>query len=366
MGFGGESNTGAITLDQMIALNDEMAALVRAGVPLEEGLGALSGDLPGQPGRLAQLLATRMNSGESLSKILAHDDETFPPVWRAVVEAGLRSGHLAAALESLSVTARKVADLRKIVGAGLVYPLVVVTLAYLLFVFLLFSVIPLLQMTYLDLSPRLDPLMSVLSWLGQTAMWWVIPVPVLAIVFLAICWRRSGRAVWATQDAAQSMSWSRKSRRLKGLRGTIQFSRMATFSEVMALLVKQQVPLDDSMVLAAEASGDRSLVHAANEMAERLRRGERFEKYEDLPSGLPPLMGWLLMSGDRQPDLSAALSHSAEVYRNRAARRATWTAVYLPIWVTVFVGGTATFICGLITFVPLLRLFYRLAAPLGT
>ena len=142
-------------------------------------------------------------------------------------------------------------------------------------------------------------------------------------------------------------------------------SRMATFGEVMALLIKERVPLEDSLVLAAEASGDRTIAKAAGEIAERLRRGERFEKREDLPAGLPPLLGWLLMSGDRQKDLSAALSRSAAVYRSRAARKALWTAIYLPIWLTVFVGGAATLICGIITFVPLLRLFYQLSTPLG-
>ena len=119
MATGGRPNTGAITLEQLIALNDEMAALVRAGVPLERGLAALGGELPGRPGKLAERLASRMDAGENLSQILADEDERFPPVWRAVVEAGLRSGHLAAALESLSATARRAAELRKPVGAGM-------------------------------------------------------------------------------------------------------------------------------------------------------------------------------------------------------------------------------------------------------
>ena len=101
METGGKSNAGAITLEQLVALNDEMAALVRVGVPLERGLETLGADLPGRPGRLAEMLASRMDAGESLSQILADEDQRFPPVWRAVVEAGLRSGHLAAALESL-------------------------------------------------------------------------------------------------------------------------------------------------------------------------------------------------------------------------------------------------------------------------
>ena len=35
-----------VTLDQLIALNDEIAALARAGVPLDQGLLHLGRDLP--------------------------------------------------------------------------------------------------------------------------------------------------------------------------------------------------------------------------------------------------------------------------------------------------------------------------------
>ncbi len=366
MALGSNSNASAITLDQLIALNDEMAALVRAGVPLEQGLGALGGDLPGQPGRLAQLLATRMSSGESLSKILSEDEQTFPPVWRAVVAAGLRSGHLAAALESLSATARRVAELRKNVGAGIVYPIVVVTFAYALFVFLLLRLVPLTVKAQVDLFGQVDRALAVLNGMGEAALWWAVPLPLVAIFLLVYLWRRSGRAIWASRGSARRGSWSCQFGRRGGIRGTIQLGRMATFSEVLALLIKERVPLEDSLILAAGASGDRTITQAAGEVAERLRRGDQFEKRDDLPAGLPPLMGWLLMSGDRQPDLSAALLRCAAVYRSRAERKAAWTAVYLPIWITIFVGGTATLACGVITFLPLLRLFYQLSLPLQT
>ncbi|MHB8897268.1 MAG: type II secretion system F family protein [Thermoguttaceae bacterium] len=357
----GNSAAATITLDQLIALNDEMAALVRAGVPLEHGLEALGGDLAGQPGRLAQLLVGRMNSGESLSRILADDNSNFPPVWRAVVEAGIRSGHLAAALESLSLTARRISELRKTVLAGLVYPVVVVSLAYLLFIFLLLRLIPLMARAHLDLTGRADRMLAVLGKMGETAPWWAIPLPLVAAVLLVAWWRRSGRAVWAWRGRGKSSGYGRRG----GFRGTIQMSRMATFTEVLSLLVKERVPLEDALVLAGEASGDRAIARASAQVAERLRRGDRFEKRDDLPVGLPPLLGWLLMSADRQQDLGAALSRTAAVYRNRAARKALWTALYLPIWLTVLVGGTATLICGMITFAPLLRLFYQLSAPVG-
>ena len=56
---------GAVTLEQLIALGDEMAALVKAGVPLEEGLTEFARDMPGQPGKLAKMLGERMSAGKA-------------------------------------------------------------------------------------------------------------------------------------------------------------------------------------------------------------------------------------------------------------------------------------------------------------
>ena len=82
-----------MTLDDLIALNDEIAALVRAGVPLEAGLAELGGDLPGRLGRFAAGLAQRTARGESLAQAITGDAGQLPPAYRAVVEAAcVRAG----------------------------------------------------------------------------------------------------------------------------------------------------------------------------------------------------------------------------------------------------------------------------------
>ena len=302
-----------------------------------------------------------MDAGENLAQILADEDQRFPPVWRAVVEAGIRSGRLAAALESLSSTARRTAELRKLVGAGVVYPLVVVTLAYVLFVFLVTWLSPLTMTAFTSLQLDSGVVLSQLDWLDRRAAWWVIPVPLLAAVLLGSWWRRSGRILWSKSHATGPSRWNRWLRCGTGIRETLYNGRMATFAEVLALLVKERVPMHDSLVLAAEASGDRAIVKASRQIADHLRRGEVLKHREDLPKGFSPLLGWLLLTGDRQPELSEALSRSAAVYRHRAERAGTWTAVYLPIFLTVCVGGLATLICGLVTFLPIAKLLSSLS-----
>jgi hypothetical protein len=60
------------------------------------------------------------------------------------------------------------------------------------------------------------------------------------------------------------------------------------------------------------------------------------------------------------PALSQTLSLTAEVYRQRARRTVTWAVVYLPIVLSVVLGGTATLIQALAVFLPLSRLWHQL------
>ena len=98
-GDSGPSGAGRISIDELAALNDEIAALVRAGVPLDRGLLGAGTDLPGGLRRITTALGKRLSRGESLPEALEAESRSIPPLYRAVVEAGARSGRLAVALE---------------------------------------------------------------------------------------------------------------------------------------------------------------------------------------------------------------------------------------------------------------------------
>src|SRR6516165_9780269 len=94
-----------LSLEQLIALNEEILALARAGMPLERGMLDLGADLPGRLRVITNTLGQRMRAGESLSDALAASGGGIPPVYRAVVDAGVKSGRLAVALEGLATYA---------------------------------------------------------------------------------------------------------------------------------------------------------------------------------------------------------------------------------------------------------------------
>jgi len=351
--------TRPMGLDELTALNDEMAALVRAGVPLEQGLTELAGDLPGRMGSMARQLGDRLAAGENLEQVLGSEGSVFPPVWRAVVAAGVRSGHLAAALEGLSKTSRRIGEMRRAVGMALIYPLIVAAIAYGLFVVTVTKLAPLVLGVIEDMTRASDPLLTKMTWLGETAPSWAVWPPLIVVVVLVLAWYRSGRVAWE-RSGGRARGIGGAGWRWPTLGSLVRDGRFATFAELLSLLVRQQIPLDEALTLAADASGDRGLKADAQQLAEHLRAGGSPAGRAAGFSSIPPLVGWLLSARGPLPTLSQTLTLTAEIYRQRAQRTVTWAVLYLPIVCSVILGGGATLIQALAVFLPLSRLWYQL------
>ena len=118
--------------------------------------------------------------------------------------------------------------------------------------------------------------------------------------------------------------------------------------------------MQEAVLLAADASGDGGLRHGARQLAKRMERGEVIRVREDLPPDFPPLLAWSVVSGAGQEGLSQTLEAEAYAYRRRALRSAHRAAVYLPILLTVVIGGSAVFLQALSVFWPFTQLLYEL------
>ncbi len=343
--------TRGITLDELAALNDEIVALVRAGVPLERGLRSVGADVPGRLGKFAETLGQRLESGKSLADTLDDSEGGFPRVYRAVVAAGLRSGKLSSALEGISTAARRAAELRRVLIVSLVYPIAVLLVASNLFLFTALKTAPVVSAVY--------------EWLGFERPWWyrwidhvaeLGPQTILGFWFVAVI---AGGA-WLYYSSRASAISGRGLRGLPTVARVLYVSRMATFADVLAMMVEQHVALDEAVVLAAEASGDRGLVKASGIIAERIRGGQHTTP---LPKSFPPLLGWLLSSGAPRVQLAKSLRQTATAYRRRALNMGNWLTVYLPIILSAGVGGTIAFLYAMLVMAPFYNLLFQLSAP---
>ena len=351
----GDAGAGRITLDQFIALNDELAALVRAGLPLERGLRELGQDIPGTLGETVQVLATRLSHGETLPQALAAERLRFPGVYRAVVEAGLKAGRLSVALEGLAGFARSYADMRRAVGMALVYPLIVLTVAYGLSVLLVLEIAPRFLATYTILRLPTQKTLMALARVKEALPYWGPVLPLLLVV-VAVWWVRSGRVLLIQPTwTRRALGW------LPWVRPILANTRSACFAELLAMLVEHEVPLHDSITLAAEATGDDGMVEGARELAAAVERGESAPIALGASTVFPPMLRWLMITGLQHGLLAKALRHAAATYRELALHQSSLVKQLLPVALLLAIGGTAAIVYCLSVFVPYTELLNDLA-----
>lgn len=349
----------SFTLDDLIALNDEISSLVRARIPLDQGLRLASKDLDGSLGRVTGRLAERIGQGESLPTALAAERVQIPPVYRAVVEAGMRSGRLAAALEGMASSARRLAELRGAVRNAMLYPLVLVVVASVAFWYWLKQVMPDVLAAcdgfQISLPAAFTWVTSALGWLNS-----LIPLPAfpaLVLVFVLVWWRQSGRALVVQSGfGGRWLGW------VPGASSLQSWTRGSVFADLLSLLVEQEVPLHEGIELAASATGSARLAKDGAQLAECLRRGEPLRASTAL-TRFPALVVWLLSSRQPQSVLVTALRHTAQGFHQQALLQADRMRLFLPICLVLLCGATAAALYAWLTFLPYTTLLRSLAAP---
>jgi type II secretory pathway component PulF len=352
----GPKAPGSITIEQLLALNEEIRALVRAGVPLERGLSVAARELRGKLGRITRALGDRLARGESLSQALEGEKQSLPPLYRAVVEAGARSGRLPVALEGLARYVGGFSEARATIGLALWYPLLVLSLAYVLFLGMVGWAVPRFIEAFNSLGLTLS---APLRWLGRlgewSGTWW--PVGPIFLLLVAIGWFRSGASA-----RFQSPAWWWM-RVFPWMNSILANYETANFSDLLALLLAHQVPYPEALVLAAESTGNRRITRGANRLAAAVSRGETpaAALQEIDRRTFLPMLRWVLATGQTQGSLETALKNLGEHYRKRGKYQAEKLAVFLPTIVMVALGAGATAFYALALFIPLVALLMQLA-----
>jgi type II secretory pathway component PulF len=332
-----DSTRQSLSLEDLIALNDEMVALVRAGVPLGMGLTRLSPDLSGRRGRIAKRLGEELARGVSFPVALNNSGVNFPPVYRAVVQAGIRSGRLAAALEAVARSARRLAEGRRMVAAALVYPLFLFLIAWVLFLFfvnrLSGAFLRILDSTG---APTLHFLEAVHS-LRSTMDYWGPLVPNL-VIFAFVWWAYHASRATLLQPVRSEVlfCW------IPWLGAMVRTFRQAALAEMLHVLIDHEVPLPEAIRLAAETTATPKARKGAEQIASAIERGEKLGGSVGPTPGFSPVLEWLLRSGHDRGTLNSAVRHAADAYQRRGQQLALSAQLYLAPLMTLLIGGGVT------------------------
>jgi type II secretory pathway component PulF len=238
----------------------------------------------------------------------------------------------------------------------MLYPLFIVVTVCLLLAMMLSVMVP--QFGWLD-EPHFWPFdrLSGVPWaLGAIA----ILLPAVVLVAFAAWWWRSGRVGGASAAGFGALG------RLPWVRRVNYWGQAAAMADVLRLLLERGLPLDRSLRLAADATGDAQIRSIAANLADRAQQGFAALRSqpagdEERRSGFPNLIGLALRhAGDRQL-MAASLQQASDLYRERAIRAAEWYAEAVPILVTIGIGGTLSIAFTLFVIWPYASALHELA-----
>jgi type II secretory pathway component PulF len=346
--------------DDLITLNEEIAGMARAGLPLDQGLAALAREMGrGLLQRVTAQLAEDLTAGHPLPEALQRQGRRVPPFYAALVAAGVRTGRVSDVLATLTFYTRAVADLRSAVLGALFYPAVVLGLAVVLFGIICLFILPVYEQLFTDLK---IPLPAITRWtmaLGRRPLLYV-GTPLLAglVTLLAMRWllrsTEAGRRVWVRLVYAVPLA------------GTlIRAARLAAFTELLGILVDHGLPLPEAFHLAGDASSDPSLTDGARLVEEDLRRGLPLATVLRDRGTVPELVAWMAAVGELHGTLGPTLHQVAQLYRRKAELRADLLRSVLPPLLIILTAGVVVALFVFAMVLPMVKLLEGLSSGSG-
>lgn len=335
----------------VILLADELRAMVRAGMPLPGGLRDAALTWNGELTQSAERLARALESGIPLTQALENAPE-IPAEFRALVAGGLASGQIVDVLEAYSESSRRLLDLRESLVRGAMYPFIIALTGFVLLVGLLIGLLPMLQQTFEMFDLSAPGWFAAAAKLRETVSWWSWQVP-LGLGLAAL-------AVWLFFGGGRGRMGGWLSR-LPLTARIVNDYQLATASEMLAMLLKAEIPLPAALTLTGNTLNSARLRRSVNAAARAAQEGSSASSAVLEDAGLPPLWRSLfLSSGGNASELASGLGQIAEVYSYRAASRAEFLERVIPVLLMCVIGGGVTFMYANALFMPLAELWRRL------
>lgn len=342
------------SVEQFVALNDHLIALVAAGIPVAIGSPSQSKCTVEELERIGAIVVRRLRRGESLPDALRGEEAEVPAAYRSFIEFGLQTGNPASALSEGSHVADLLTTSRRTAELSFIYPLVLAVFAYVGLISFSVYLAPVLQSMVTSLKQSPKPGLRVLHAVSTALPYWAIAVPCLLLALVgwwAWSWRRASREV----AVKGPLGW------LLGTSRILFQQRCSRFAASLAALLEKNTPFPEACVMAGNLSGDAALLAGAKSLAEAAPDGS-LPTEGVFPAGrFPQFLRWSLWHADESIGRVPALKIASQLYHDAAERDMQRQRTLLPIIALVLLGGTITLLYGLALFVPVVELLHTLA-----
>jgi general secretion pathway protein F len=283
----------------------QLATMVRAGLPLEEALLAVSQQT--EKPRVQSILIgvrSKVMEGHTLASGLGDYARVFPEIYRATVAAGEQSGHLDRVLERLADFTERREELRQKVLGAMVYPIALSIMCFAIVCGLLTYVVPKVVAVFQSSHAELPLITRVL--IGVSGFLRVYGIPLLiAAAVAAVLVRRSLR------QPGPRRRYHRMQLSLPLVGKLTRGFNTARFTRTLSILTASAVPVLEALRIAGEVVTNLPMRDAILETTQRVREGAPIGRSLASSRLFPPMTTHLISSGESSGELETMLERAA-------------------------------------------------------
>ena len=283
----------------------QLATLVRAGLPLEESLLAVSQQT--EKPRVQSIVLgvrSRVMEGHTLADGFADFPRVFPEIYRATVSAGEQSGHLDSVLERLADYTESREEIRQKVLGAMLYPIALTVMCFGIVSGLLVYVVPkvvnVFEASHAQL-PLITRVLIAVSGFFRIYGLWVLIAGILGAVVLTRWLRRPG----------PRRRYHHLQLRLPIIGKLTRGFNTARFTRTLSILTASAVPVLEALRIAGEVVTNLPMRDAVADAAARVREGAPIGRSLAVSRMFPPMTIHLISSGESSGELESMLERAA-------------------------------------------------------
>jgi type IV pilus assembly protein PilC len=300
---------------EFLEFNQELATLLKAGMPLVQSLDLLRSGISDALFRsVLDTVYERVKAGAALSDAFDEHGTLFPRVYTASLMAGERSG-------SLEVVLRRYVSYTKLAGAvrrktlsALIYPAVLVTLALVVVSIIVLKLVPAFSEFYASFHAEL-PLVTRLIVRLSTALSEHIVLVLAGLVIAG-----AAATLWVRQPAVR-LQLDRTLLRLPWVGDVARKFAIAQLARTLATLLGGGIPLVNALEVARRSIGNRHMARELEHVAQAVREGQGLAATMRTTGLFPDVAVKMTEVGEATGALQEMLNSLAEFYDEEVETR---------------------------------------------
>lgn len=309
-GGGFADKLNKVTSKDRINFTRQFATLVGAGLPLAQSLRTVSEQTSNKPMKaVIDEILSDIEAGRSLGDAFGKHTNVFNNVYLSLIRAGEVSGTLDESLKRIAAQEEKDEKMMSKIRGAMMYPMIVLAVIMLVFVYMMVAVVPQVEGLYEDLGEDLPIFTAILVGIKDFlfGFWWLVLAVIAGIVVGFVQFSKTEAGIHFSATFKLNVPL------FNGLFRTLYMSRFARTAQI---LLSTGVSVLDTLKIAGDSMSNVVVEKSVTAAAEQVQGGRPLSAALKDRDYILPLVPQMAAIGEQSGKMDEMLGKAAQVYED--------------------------------------------------